>query len=228
MRTSISSIHFSRQSSLFCFVAFLGLQDIAYPSCSFAQQKDHFLNYLCVLITLSDSSNTETARQTLCTLCMQRYINNKIQFCYEWHFFLSFLVVLVVCLVWFGFVSRIVPTFVFNPIPLWSGYTKTHWEMHTFLLMLHSTFGYKEIGHLGSKDVKAESALDRYPDVFVLEIEQEQASYEFLLPLCVSQIKSAMRVTSLTIFLSHILFFSCFFHFIFHIFLKGEGSEITI
>lgn len=100
--------------------------------------------------------------------------------------------------------------------------------MHTFLLMLHSTFGYKEIGHLGSKDVKAESALDRYPDVFVLEIEQEQASYEFLLPLCVSQIKSAMRVTSLTIFLSHILFFSCFFHFIFHIFLKGEGSEITI
>lgn len=143
-------------------------------------------------------------------------------------FFLSFLVVLVVCLVWFGFVSRIVPTFVFNPIPLWSGYTKTHWEMHTFLLMLHSTFGYKEIGHLGSKDVKAESALDRYPDVFVLEIEQEQASYEFLLPLCVSQIKSAMRVTSLTIFLSHILFFSCFFHFIFHIFLKGEGSEITI
>lgn len=86
----------------------------------------------------------------------------------------------------------------------------------------------KEIGHLGTKDVKAESALDRYPDVVVLEIEQEQASSEFLLPLCVSQIKSAMRVTSLTIFLSHILFFSCFFHFIFCVVLKEEGSERTI
>lgn len=40
--------------------------------------------------------------------------------------------------------------------------------------------------HWGTKDVKAESALARYPDAFVLEIEQEQLPYKFLLPLCVS------------------------------------------
>lgn len=145
--------------------------------------------------------------------------------------FLTFPVVGCVCgfyvCLWF-FVSRIVLAFAFHPILLWSGYNGTHWEICTFLWMLHNTFSYKEIGHLGSKDVKAESALDRYPDIFGLEIEQEQASYKFLLPLCVSQIKSAVRVTSLTIFLSHIFFFSCFFHFIFCIFLKGEGSQGTI
>lgn len=65
-----------------------------------------------------------------------------------------------------------------------------------------NTFGYKEMGHWGAKDVKVESALARYPDVFVLEIEQEQLPYKFLLPLCVSQIKSTIRVTSLTIFVS--------------------------
>lgn len=117
---------------------------------------------------------------------------------------------------------------VFNPIPLWLDYTKTHQVIRAFLWLLRNTFSYREIGHLGLKDVNAESALDRYPDVFVLEIEQEQTSYKFLLPLCVSQIRSVMRVTSLTIFLSHILLFSCFFHFIFCIFLKGKGLERTI
>lgn len=77
---------------------------------------------------------------------------------------------------------------------------------YTHFQLLHNTFGCKEIGHLRSKDVKAESALDRYPDSFVLEIEQEQAFYEFLLPLSVSQIKNTMRVTSLTIFVSHSFF----------------------
>lgn len=42
------------------------------------------------------------------------------------------------------------------------------------------------MGHWGTKDVKAESALARYPDAFVLEIVQELLPYEFLLPLCVS------------------------------------------
>lgn len=55
-----------------------------------------------------------------------------------------------------------------------------------------------------------------------------RTSYEFLLPLRVSQIKSTMRITSLTIFLSHMLFFSCFFRFIFCIFLEGKDLERTI
>lgn len=90
-----------------------------------------------------------------------------------------------------------------------------------------NTFGYKEMGHWGTKDVKVESALAKYPDDFVLEIEQEQLPYEFLLPLCVSQIKSTIRVTSLMIFAS-IFFLSCFFALIFCFFLKGDSSDWTI
>lgn len=70
-------------------------------------------------------------------------------------------------------------------------------------------FGSKEMGHWGTKDVKVESALSRYPDAFVLEIEQEQLPYEFLLPHCDSQIKSTVRVTSLMIFVS--IFFPLLF-----------------
>lgn len=85
-------------------------------------------------------------------------------------------------------------------------------------------FGYKEMRHWGTKDVKVESALACYPDDFVLEIEQEQLPYEFLLPHCDSQIKSTVRVTSLTIFVS-IFSPSCFFDFIFCIVLKGDSSD---
>lgn len=109
----------------------------------------------CVLIT-PDNSNTETANQTLSLLSRQCYMNVY----YKWEGFNSS------CglggIFYLALVSRIVLAFdVFLLFLLWSGYLKTHWEMCAFCKYCTNTFGYKEMGHWGAKDVKVESALAR-------------------------------------------------------------------